>query len=276
MAATQYAVLQSQPGASVATAWPQVNTAQNLDLLQIVNEGGAILAKVDYTGAVTGGVNNGFVLTAAAVSSFVLTSVVGATGVYTGTITGGGSNAFVGKTAIIAGFSTSGNNGTFVITASSATTITVAVTTQADETHAGTAQVSGVSLATYTGTITGGGSNAFAGRALTTTGFAASSGANNVTSQTITASTATTLVVVTTTQVAETHAGVANIGAAALSGTFNTRIGQFQTRLSSSATIAQLFADAFTNPQLFDIIQVVAIGGAIPYYLDYLGVSHGS
>jgi hypothetical protein len=58
--------------------------------------------------------------------------------------------------------------------------------------------------------------------------------------------------------------------------TGNTRVGQFETNLTSSATTAQLFASAFTNPQQQDIIQVIAEGGNIVYYLDYLGVSHGS
>jgi len=57
MAATQYAVLQRQPGASVVTAWPQVTPnaagSQNLDLIQIVGEGAKVLANVSYTGAVT-------------------------------------------------------------------------------------------------------------------------------------------------------------------------------------------------------------------------------
>lgn len=62
----------------------------------------------------------------------------------------------------------------------------------------------------------------------------------------------------------------------AVSATNGTRVGQFQTRLASSATTAQLFADTFANPSLLDILQVVNLGGNISYYLDYLGVAHGS
>lgn len=56
----------------------------------------------------------------------------------------------------------------------------------------------------------------------------------------------------------------------------DTRLGQFRTRLTSAASTAQLFADAFSNPSLLDIIQVIVQGGNVAYYLDYLGVAHGS
>jgi hypothetical protein len=55
----------------------------------------------------------------------------------------------------------------------------------------------------------------------------------------------------------------------------NTRVGAFQTRLTSGTT-AQLFADAFSNPSNQDIIQVINIGGNISYWLDATGVAHGS
>ena len=59
-------------------------------------------------------------------------------------------------------------------------------------------------------------------------------------------------------------------------GVGNTRIGQFFTRLSSSASLAQIFADAFSNPSLLDIVQVQNQGGFIHYNLNYLGVAAGS
>ena len=56
MAATATAMLQSQPGQSVVTAWPQVTpngvASQNLDLLQIVGEGDKVLLNVDSNGTV--------------------------------------------------------------------------------------------------------------------------------------------------------------------------------------------------------------------------------
>lgn len=59
-------------------------------------------------------------------------------------------------------------------------------------------------------------------------------------------------------------------------GVGNTRIGRFFTRLSSSASLAQIFADAFSNPSLLDIVQVQNQGGFIHYNLNYLGVAAGS
>ena len=54
----------------------------------------------------------------------------------------------------------------------------------------------------------------------------------------------------------------------------NTHFGQFHTNLSSSASVAQLFADAFLNPSRQDILQIVDDGGYIFYYVDYLGVAY--
>ena len=61
------------------------------------------------------------------------------TTVYTGTITGGGSNAFAGTTFTVAGFTNASNNGTFIATASSTTTLTLENPNGVSETHAGTA-----------------------------------------------------------------------------------------------------------------------------------------
>ena len=61
------------------------------------------------------------------------------TAVYTGTITGGGSNAFAGETFVVAGFTGANNNGTFIATASSTTTLTLENGIATAETHAATA-----------------------------------------------------------------------------------------------------------------------------------------
>lgn len=79
---------------------------------------------------------NNLTLTAAANAS-------GGTTMYTGTIAQGANaladaQQFVGANAIIAGFSTSANNGTFLITGATATTLTVNNASGAAETHAGT------------------------------------------------------------------------------------------------------------------------------------------
>jgi hypothetical protein len=62
----------------------------------------------------------------------------------------------------------------------------------------------------------------------------------------------------------------------AAGGVGATRIGQFQSRLSISASTAQLFADAFSNPSQLDIVQVINQGGNVHYNLNYLGVAAGS
>jgi len=69
--------------------------------------------------------------------------------------------------------------------------------------------------------------------------------------------------------------GVVHNPASAATGN-NTRLGQFYTRLTSAATTAQLFADAFSeNNSNLDIVQVQSpTGGNIVNYIDYLGVSH--
>lgn len=73
-----------------------------------------------------------FTLSAVAASS-------GGTAVYTGTITGGGSPAFVGDTFVVAGFAAANNNGTFLCTASTTTTLTLENADATAVTAAGTA-----------------------------------------------------------------------------------------------------------------------------------------
>ena len=78
-------------------------------------------------------------------STVALTQVANAAGgttVYTGGVTGGGGNAMAGTTFIVAGFVNAANNGTFLVTASTATTLTLANTSGVAETHAGTATIS--------------------------------------------------------------------------------------------------------------------------------------
>ena len=59
--------------------------------------------------------------------------------------------------------------------------------------------------------------------------------------------------------------------------TNGTRIGVFESNLAASDTTANYMANAFENLSKQDIIQVIAVGsGNVVYYLDYLGVAHGS
>ena len=69
--------------------------------------------------------------------SFVLTDVAvsGGTAQYDGTITGGAGNAFVGYSFTVSGFTTGGNNVTFVCTGSTDGDLQCATTTQVNETN---------------------------------------------------------------------------------------------------------------------------------------------
>lgn len=95
--------------------------------------------------------------------------------VYTGTITGGGSNAFAGFTFTIAGFDDAVNNGEFIATASTTTTLTLENPNGVLDTHAATATpLEGTAV--YTGTFTGATTGSLVGQTLVVTGFVA---ANN-------------------------------------------------------------------------------------------------
>jgi hypothetical protein len=72
-------------------------------------------------------------------TNFALTSVAAGTGVYTGTITNGGSNFYAGWYFQILGFTNAANNGLFVCTASSTTTLTLTNPASIAESHAATA-----------------------------------------------------------------------------------------------------------------------------------------
>lgn len=58
--------------------------------------------------------------------------------------------------------------------------------------------------------------------------------------------------------------------------TNGTRLGVFWSRLANGSTTQQFFADAFTNPQNLDIIQIINLGGNISYWLDYTGTANGA
>ena len=81
-------------------------------------------------------------------ATLILTSVAAGTGVYTGTITGGAANAYAGMNATIAGFMNATNNGVFLITASTSTTLTTVNLTTIAETVAATAKLGAASQCT--------------------------------------------------------------------------------------------------------------------------------
>lgn len=122
--------------------------------------GGASNAFAGYTFTITGfsnAVNNGSgallciastatTLTLAnglAIAESASANAASGTTVYTGTFTGGTSNAYAGGSFTIAGFTNGGNNGSFICTASSPTTITLLNSAGIAESHVATAQLNG-------------------------------------------------------------------------------------------------------------------------------------
>jgi hypothetical protein len=87
--------------------------------------------------------------------SATATVVAAGTGVYTVTLTGGANNGLAGQRVVMAGFGTSANNGTFIITASNATTITTTNTASANSGAMGTCTLGDTfKLALYTSSAT--------------------------------------------------------------------------------------------------------------------------
>jgi hypothetical protein len=118
---------QFAPGQVVQLTCLTTNTFLNGQYVRITNQGAQ--------GATSSTTGVGFPLTSVANAS-------GGTTVYTGTITGGGTApGFTGVTFTVAGFSNGANNGTWICTASTATTLTLANAAGVAETTAATATI---------------------------------------------------------------------------------------------------------------------------------------
>jgi len=183
-------------GLNVSSVTPNTTT---FNLTSVNNAGGG---KTVYNGTITGGnanayvgatvvvagftnpKNNGtFTCTASSNTSLTLnnangvaqtqaaTATVTTSTTYNGTITGGAGNAYNGDTVVVTGFVNAANNGTFKATASSATTLTLNNLASVAETDPGTATITFGTSTVYTGTITGGINNGFAGDSFTIAGF---------------------------------------------------------------------------------------------------------
>lgn len=135
-----YTIVQDAGDASVLIAANQTITAGTSVLVSTaagtVALSGAI-SLATYVNIV--GIAEASVTTPAALTGASIAAASAGVAVYTGTYTGGGSNAFLGMQAVITGASNAANNGTFLITASSATTLTLANPVAVAETHAHTA-----------------------------------------------------------------------------------------------------------------------------------------
>jgi hypothetical protein len=125
----QALVTQPQPVQNVIVSQPQVQTDVSATLEVSVaeaarrNKAAKEAEKASSTVALTQATNN-----------------AGTSVTYTGVIPGGASNGLVGHSVVVTGFANIGNNGSFVITGSTATTLVAASTTAVNETHAATAQ----------------------------------------------------------------------------------------------------------------------------------------
>jgi uncharacterized repeat protein (TIGR01451 family) len=163
------------------------------------------------------------------------------TTVYTGTIIGGAGNAYAGDSVVVTGFANAANNGTFNCTASTATTITLSNAAGVAQTQAATATVPG---AVYTGTITGGAGNAFAGTTVVVTGFV--NAANNGTF-TATASSATTLTLNNKALVTETDPGTATVATGTSTVYKGTITGGFGNGFAGDSFVVAGFTNAANN-----------------------------
>ena len=174
--------------------------------------------------ALTGSLS-GFALGGLSVSVNMVTPLAGSA-TYTDTgaacsFGGGAGNAYAGTTFVVSGFQHAANNGTFLCTASSASTLTLSNASAVTETLSVALTLTQATPITgsvlsptapfadatvYTGTITGGAGNFYAGQQFTVTGF--TNAGNNGTYYCL-ESTATTLTLSSTSGVSETHAGTA-------------------------------------------------------------------
>jgi hypothetical protein len=197
-----------------------------------------------------------YTLTAVAASSgpgiLTLTSVAassGGTAVYTGTITGGGSNAWVGYSFTVAGFANVTNNGLFICTASTTTTLTLESPFAVAETHAATAS-SDEGVAVYTGTITEA-ANSLVGKTFVVAGFVTNP-TNNGTFICTANNGTTTLTLANPDAVAETHAATAT-----------TQEQQWVDAVSAVASSTGVYTGTFPEFASFPVGGKVTIAGFV-------------
>lgn len=135
-----YTIVQIAGDSSILLAASQ--TVAVGTLLQSAATVGAVVASSNSQ--TTAPLNIGIALQAfnSPAGALTLSAAAAASGgstVYTGTITGGTSPAYVGQTFVITGFDIAANNGTFLCTACSTTTLTLSNPNGVADTHAGTA-----------------------------------------------------------------------------------------------------------------------------------------
>ncbi len=154
----------------------------------------------------------------ASAGPFVLSSVANASAgstVYTGVISGGAANAYAGYTFIISKFVNAVNNGVFICTASTATTLTLTSATGVAE--SAQAEAVGAAVYTYSSSQPNSASNAYVGMIFQVTGFTNTGNNGPVVNSTdntngtfvCVASTSTTLTLSNSFATAESHTAAA-------------------------------------------------------------------
>ena len=119
------------------TAGP-LGTADN-GTIAICNSGGVTQAIMELDTTAPHGLKTGqYVYVGPTSYSLSQAAISGTTVTYTGTFPFGGSNGLAGASVSISGFTHSGNNGTFTVTSSTATTAVVTNASGVNETHSGT------------------------------------------------------------------------------------------------------------------------------------------
>ena len=131
-----YTIVQVGGDASLFLAVSQTVTAGTL---LVSATPGTLATSSTYTGLTVGLATQTFNSPGGALTLTAVAASSGGTAVYTGTITGGTTPNYVGETFIITGFVNAVNNGTFICTACSTTTLTLKNANAVAETHAGTA-----------------------------------------------------------------------------------------------------------------------------------------
>lgn len=127
----------STPGKSGATAPTWATSVGN------TTNDGAVVWKMIQTAASMTWQSHTTYTPSVTLSLISVTAASGGTTVYNGIITGGASNAFAGKTFVVSDWTNAVNNGTFVCSASTATTLTLQNASGVAETGAGAATTEG-------------------------------------------------------------------------------------------------------------------------------------
>lgn len=168
--------------------------------------------------------------------------------VYTGTITGGGSNAWAGYSFVVTGFVNAANNGNYVCTASTTTTLTLKNEKTIAETHA--ASAAGVEgLAVYTGTIVET-ANSLVGKTFVVAGF--TNAVNNGTFIATANNGTTTLTLAAPDAIVESHAATAT-----------TQEAQWIDVITSVATGTGVYTGTFPEFASFPVGGSVVIAGFV-------------